>query len=366
MNDALFEQLAGQWTERSGELGEWVMERWVNRRDIWGRYLAEKYRGESNTGAPKNKAITAPFNRERGKISLQVPSLVKHFRARDGSGLLGVHSQAANGTSRWFAIDIDYHTPDDHTGSREANYLAATTWFKKLQSLGFDPLLMDSNGDGGYHLLQFFAEPMHTKTVRTFMKDLVSDYERLGLDETPDLFPGSDGSNRFGSWLRLPGRHHTRQHFTRVYNDEPFADVEWLEGHDAIDRMLATRPATQELLEQHAISTKRLTICLDFDGVIHSYQSGWQGAGIVADPPIHKVDVAIRRLRKDFRVVVHSARCNTEEGRNAIANWLVKHKIEVDEVCEHKPPAHVYVDDRAVAFTGDWEQTIADVKAFRK
>ena len=59
MNDALFEQLAGQWTERSGELGEWVMERWVNRRDIWGRYLAEKYRGESNTGAPKNKAITA-------------------------------------------------------------------------------------------------------------------------------------------------------------------------------------------------------------------------------------------------------------------------------------------------------------------
>ena len=122
----------------------------------------------------------------------------------------------------------------------------------------------------------------------------------------------------------------------------------------------------RQLLEQYAISTKRLTICLDFDGVIHSYQSGWQGAGIVADPPIHKVDVAIRRLRKDFRVVVHSARCNTEEGRNAIANWLVKHKIEVDEVCEHKPPAHVYIDDRAVAFTGDWEQTIADVKAFRK
>lgn len=366
MNDALLEQLANQWKDRSDELGEWVMNRWVNRRDIWGRYLAEKYRGESNTGAPKNKAITAPFSRERGKISLQVSSLVKHFKAKEGSGLLGVHSQAANGTCRWFAIDIDYHTPDDHTGSREANYLAATTWFKRLQSKGFDPLLMDSNGDGGYHLLQFFEGPMNTKTVRGFVKELISDYEVLGLDESPDLFPGSHGSRSFGSWLRLPGRHHTRKHFTRVFDDEPFADNEWLEGHDAIDRMLAIRPATQELLEQHGITTKRLTICLDFDGVIHSYQSGWQGAGVVSDPPIHKVDVAIRRLRKDFRVVVHSARCNTEEGRTAIANWLAKHQIEVDEVCEHKPPAHVYVDDRAVHFSGDWDETIAKVKAFHK
>jgi hypothetical protein len=197
---------------------------------------------------------------------------------------LGVHSQAANGTSRWFAIDIDYHTLDDHTGSREANYLAATTWFKRLQSSGFDPLLMDSNGDGGYHLLQFFSSPMNTDTVRMFMKELTSDYQTLGLDEPP----------------------------------------------------------------------------------IHSYQSGWQGAGVVADPPIHKVDIAIRKLRKDYRIVVHSARCNTEEGRTAIANWLVKHKIEVDEICEHKPPSHVYVDDRAVQFSGDWEKTIADVKAFRK
>jgi len=232
--------------------------------------------------------------------------------------------------------------------------------------MGFDPLLMDSNGDGGYHLLQFFAAPMSTDNVQVFIKTLTSDYQTLGLDEPPDLFPGSDGTSRYGNWLRLPGRHHTRTHYTRVFNDEPFAEIKWLQGHDAIDRMLATQPATERLLEQHGMSTKRLTVCLDFDGVIHSYQSGWQGPEVVTDPPIHKVDQAIKRLRKDFRVVVHSARCRTEEGRAAIERWLVKHQIEVDEVCEHKPPAHVYVDDRAVAFTGDWEQTIADVKSFRK
>jgi len=38
----------------------------------------------------------------------------------------------------------------------------------------------------------------------------------------------------------------------------------------------------------------------------------------------------------------------------------------VDEVCRHKPPALVYVDDRAVPFRGDWDEAVAEIHRFRR
>ena len=49
-----------------------------------------------------------------------------------------------------------------------------------------------------------------------------------------------------------------------------------------------------------------------------------------------------------------------------MAAWLREHAIEVDEVCEHKPPALVYVDDRAIRFRGDWDQLLTEIREFRK
>ena len=364
--DEFLQRIADEWRDRSPELAQWTMERLVNRTDVWGRYLAKKYRDQSSTGNPRNQAITAPFNRERGKIFLQVSSLEKHFKAKHGGGVLGVHSSSADGSSRWFAIDIDFHDEDDLSVTREGNFVAARFWYDQLMAMGFDPILMDSNGNGGFHVLVVFEKPMETRSVKQFCDRLVRDFARHGLDKAPDLFPSSLGPNRHGSWLRLPGRHHTRDHYTRVWNDEPYAESKWLEGHEAIDRILSVTPASLAVLEKQEIHQKRRTICLDFDGVVHSYQSGWHGEDIIPDPPIHNVDKVIKRLRKDFLVVIFSARCRTDEGVQAIKDWLGKHNIEVDEVCRNKPPAHVYVDDRAVRFTGDWEETITAIYDFRK
>jgi hypothetical protein len=354
------DRIAGEWRARADDLAAWVMAHLVNRTDVWGRYVRNK--SEATT-----RAVTAPFAAERGKVSLDHDSLRKHFRQSEPGGQLGIHSASRDRTSRWMAIDIDRHDPEDqHAVTREGNLAAAQGWRQVLADHGLDPLLMDSNGIGGFHILVIFAEPMDSLTVNQFADRLVADYERRGLDEKPEVFPKHPGADSYGDWLRLPGRHHTRSHFTRVWNDEPYADESWLTGEAAIDRLLVTRPATSVQLEPLGIKRPRRTVCLDFDGVLHLYRSAWRGEAIIPDPPIHGTAQAVARLREQYRVVVHSTRCRTPEGRAAVAAWLREHAIEVDEVCEHKPPALVYVDDRAIRFRGDWDQLMTEIREFRK
>lgn len=353
------DRISGEWCDCSTELAEWTMTHLVNRTDVWGRYHRRK-------GQETASAVTVPFRAERGKTFLDLDSLRKHFRRRQPSGQLGLHSASSDLTSRWLAIDIDLHDPEEGTATREENLFAAQGWRRRLVEMGLDPLLMDSNGMGGFHLLVVFMEPMSTISVHQFGMKLVADFDRRGLEQRPEVFPDMPTWDRYGDWLRLPGRHHTRPHYTRVWNDEPFAESPWLDGSEAIERILATRPASVEVLEQIGITRTPRTVCLDFDGVLHSYRSGWCGAEVIPDPPIHGTREAVARLSQLYRVVVHSARCHTEAGRRAVESWLLKHEIVVDEVCEHKPPALVYVDDRAVRFRGNWDDVVTEIRDFRK
>lgn len=67
-------------------------------------------------------------------------------------------------------------------------------------------------------------------------------------------------------------------------------------------------------------------ISVDFDGVIHSYSSGWKGAHRIPDPP---VDGAIKWLYDMFcedrvRVAIFSSRSKSILGRMAMKLWLRK------------------------------------------
>ena len=105
MSDPSFhERIAAEWWERAAELADWTMNRLVNRTDVWGRYL--KKRNRTNRAGEKNNAITAPFAAERGKVFLKISSLEKHFKARDGGGVLGIHAQV--------------HDPAAHDGGSNA------------------------------------------------------------------------------------------------------------------------------------------------------------------------------------------------------------------------------------------------------
>ena len=94
------ERIGNEWSERASELAQWTLTHLVNRTDAWGRYHRRK--GDDTT-----LAVTAPFRDERGKSFLDLDSLRKHFRRRQASGQLGLHSASSDLTSRWLAIDID-------------------------------------------------------------------------------------------------------------------------------------------------------------------------------------------------------------------------------------------------------------------
>lgn len=108
-------------------------------------------------------------------------------------------------------------------------------------------------------------------------------------------------------------------------------------------------------------------LCLDFDGVIHSYTSGWKGADIIPDPPVPGSAEFIRKALKDFRVAVFSSRSNQPGGIDAMKAWCAKHLPGVGEHAKHpsflgeiewpteKPAAFVTIDDRALCFNGNWD-----------
>lgn len=62
-------------------------------------------------------------------------------------------------------------------------------------------------------------------------------------------------------------------------------------------------------------------VCVDFDGVLHGYQSGWKGPGGIPDPPVPgALEWLLRMTDEDnfplFEINVYSSRSKYEEGRN--------------------------------------------------
>lgn len=106
------------------------------------------------------------------------------------------------------------------------------------------------------------------------------------------------------------------------------------------------------------------TVVFDFDGVIHSYISGWKGITTIPDPPVPGIAEAIQNIRKHYVVAVVSTRCSTPEGIEAVNSWLDKYGIEVDAVLKEKPPAIVYIDDRAICFDGDPNRLLSRIQTF--
>ena len=113
----------------------------------------------------------------------------------------------------------------------------------------------------------------------------------------------------------------------------------------------------------------RPTLCVDFDGVIHSYTSGWKGASIIPDPPVPGALQWLLDASKLFSLVVYSSRSKDPEAIAAMRMWITFHaRQELPEskaeaflnaaitFAHEKPAAFLTIDDRAICFEGDWSK----------
>jgi hypothetical protein len=101
-------------------------------------------------------------------------------------------------------------------------------------------------------------------------------------------------------------------------------------------------------------NSSKLTVCVDFDGVINSYTSGWKGAANLPDPPVEGAIEWLNKLDKRYSVAILTTRAQTQEACDAIADYLVEHGYtgSMPLITDRKIPALIYVDDRAVRFDG--------------
>jgi hypothetical protein len=253
---------AAAWARNDDPLARWALEHLANRRDCCGRYKAIERRTPG-----KEDAWTAKDIRNLSGF------LRAHFRGRSTGDLVGLHASALidrDGQppacmSRWGAVDIDLHDGDG--ADPEVNLIAALSWYERLRALGFQPLLIDSNGRGGYHLIVVFDGPVPTELVFAFLTWLKSDWRDLGLTKEPESFPKQARiePGGHGNWLRLFGRHHTHDHYSRVWDGS-----EWLEGEFAIRAILGTTGDSSALIPSEACERPETTSAVEVNGKITS------------------------------------------------------------------------------------------------
>jgi hypothetical protein len=145
-------------------------------------------------------------------------------------------------------------------------------------------------------------------------------------------------------------------------------------------------------VEQEGSMSKPI-LCLDFDGVIHSYTSGWIEHDFIPDRPVAGALEFIAEAIKHYDVKIHSSRSAAKyenSGKRAMNNWLEYWARQIlpnseedgwtanaviNAICYNKeawptdkPPAFVTIDDRALTFDGTWPsmQTLKEFKPWNK
>ncbi len=99
------------------------------------------------------------------------------------------------------------------------------------------------------------------------------------------------------------------------------------------------------------------TVAVDFDGVIHTYDKGWQDGSIYGDLMPGAVN-SLTRLMQRYAVFIHTARNSSQ-----VARWIedrTSHGIE----CTTRVPRSGFWDRQGYLL--DWDQAMADLEVIER
>ncbi len=210
MNAMPASSLARIWSDSADALADWSLSRIFVRRDVFGK-----------TGKD-GKRITGhdPVTRDL---------LIRHYQ---GSENIGAHLISPDNLCLCLIADVDAH---DDKADHETNWQCVNLIADTLGKYDLNPLICDSNGNGGYHVREFFKKPVASNVVAWLASTIRARLKATGLPDV-EIFPKQDEvsiQTPYGNWVRLPGKHHKREHYTRI-----LIKGDWLDGEAAIKALI--------------------------------------------------------------------------------------------------------------------------------
>lgn len=156
-----------------------------------------------------------PANGEKAKGStakreITLAEIEKHMA---GKIVIGAHSTSEDGFCLWGAGDFDC--------SKEAKtaYLVGDRTLLDQEKIALLPLAeamaeampgaLIEDSIGGYHVWLFFDRPYPVEEVYDYMRS-------LPIPPGTEVYPKQRDAKKFGNWLRLPGKYHSSDEWTKI------------------------------------------------------------------------------------------------------------------------------------------------------